>query len=75
MANVIMGAISEWISGFTSCFVNVFESLVPIFYNAPTGSGTTGSLTLIGHLSLAGLGIALVFFGFRLIMRLVHLRG
>lgn len=48
----VFTAIGEW-------FASVFADLEPIFWTAGTG-GDTGSLTFIGALSVAGLGVAII---------------
>jgi len=51
-----------------SLFVSLFESAVSIFYNAETG------LTVIGILSLVGLGFSLLMWAFNFIRNLLKLR-
>lgn len=51
-----------------SLFVSLFESAVSIFYNAETG------LTVIGVLSLVGIGFSLLMWAFNFIRSLLKLR-
>lgn len=51
-----------------SLFVSLFESAVSIFYNAETG------LTIIGVLSLVGIGFSLLMWAFNFIRSLLKLR-
>ena len=68
MVTKIIEVVGQWVTSFTTMFVNIFETLVGIFYNAETG------ITLIGTLSLAGLGIGLVYFAYKVIRRLMKLK-
>lgn len=74
MVTALLNTISSWITGFTTMFVNIFEGIVPIFYTAGEGS-TPGQITLVGTLALAGLGISLVYFGYKVIRKLMRLHG
>lgn len=49
-------------------FVSLFESAVSIFYNSETG------LTIIGVLSLVGIGFSLLMWAFNFIRSLLKLR-
>lgn len=51
-----------------SLFVSLFESAVSIFYNAESG------LTIIGVLSLVGIGFSLLMWAFNFIRTLLKLR-
>lgn len=51
-----------------SLFVSLFESAVSIFYNDETG------LTIIGVLSLIGIGFSLLMWAFNFIRSLLKLR-
>lgn len=68
MVTKIIEVVGQWVTSFTTMFVDIFETLVSIFYNAETG------ITLIGTLSLAGLGIGLVYFAYKVIRRLMKLK-
>ena len=68
MINQILQTVTGWVTGFTTMFVDIFESLVKIFYTAE------GGITLVGSLSLAGLGIGLVYFAYKVIRRLMRLK-
>ena len=71
MVQAIFQTIGEVITNFAQILGNGFQSLVSIFYT--TGEG--GGLTLVGTLSLVGLGIAIVYWAFRLVRSLMHARG
>ena len=68
MINQILETVTAWVSGFTTMFVSIFENLVKIFYTAESG------MTLVGTLALAGLGIGLVYFAYRVIRKLIRLK-
>ena len=68
MINQILETVTAWVSGFTTMFVTIFENLVKIFYTAE------GGITLVGTLALAGLGIGLVYFAYRVIRKLMRLK-
>ena len=68
MITAVINTITSWVSAFTTMFVTIFETLIGIFYQAETG------ITLVGTLSLAGLGISLVYFAYKVIRRLMKLK-
>lgn len=68
----IFGAMGEVATGFTTFLTNLFNSIVPIFWTAPTGSETTGSLTLIGTLTIVSAVIGLALWAFGFIRRLIR---
>ena len=68
MINQILETVTGWVTGFTTMFVTIFENLVKIFYTAENG------MTLVGTLSLAGLGIGLVYFAYKVIRKLIKLK-
>lgn len=59
------------VSGFISFLQDLLTSVVSIFYTAPTGSETVGSLTDFGILAAAALGIGFVFMAIRWITKLL----
>lgn len=69
MITTIFETISEVISKFATAFGNSVQSVVSMFYTAE------GGLTILGTLGLIGLGVGLVYGAFRLIRRLMKLRG
>lgn len=73
MVSAVISTVQSWVTSFATMFVSIFESLVGIFYKAGE-SGGAGSLTLVGTLALAGLGIGLVYFAYRVIRNLMRLR-
>lgn len=59
----VFSAIGTWIVG-------AVEDMIPIFWNS-----TDSSLTLIGVLSVAGLGLSVIFLVVGLIQRFFHFAG
>ena len=68
MINQVIEVVTSWVTAFTNMFVGIFENLVKIFYTAE------GGITLVGTLALAGLGIGLVYFAYRVIRKLMRLK-
>ena len=63
----IFNTIGQAITGFATVVGNGFDGVIGIFY------GDEG-LTLVGTLSLITLGVAVVYWAFRLVMRLIRQR-
>ena len=68
MVTKVIEVVTSWVTAFTTMFVSIFEKLVEIFYTAE------GGITLVGTLALAGLGIGLVYFAYKVIRRLMRLK-
>ena len=68
MVTKVIEVVTSWVTAFTTMFVDIFENLVKIFYTAE------GGMTLVGTLALAGLGIGLVYFAYKVIRKLMRLR-
>lgn len=73
MVSALIEVVQSWVTSFATMFVSIFETLVGIFYKAGE-NGAAGSITLVGTLALAGLGIGLVYFAYRVIRNLMRLR-
>lgn len=74
MVTSIFTQLGDIISGFASLLVSLFGDVVKIFYTAPSGSNTTGELTVVGILALMGLGTGLVIWGFNFVRRLIRVK-
>ena len=74
MVSQIFEVLGEIAQGFAGLVVDLFQAVVAIFYTAPTGSETTGSLTIVGTLALVGVGTGLVIWAFNFIRRLIRIR-
>lgn len=64
----VFDAIFSWMA-------NAINSVIPIFWVAPTGEQTTGQLTFLGVLALIALAISIFFLLMGLIQNFLHLRG
>lgn len=64
----VFDAIFTWIS-------SAINSIIPVFWVAPTGDQTTGQLTFLGVLALIALAISIFFLLMGLIQNFLHLRG
>lgn len=74
MVSAIFTQLETIISSFATTLVSLFGDVVKIFYTAPSGSNTTGELTIVGILALMGLGTGLVIWAFNFVRRLLELR-
>lgn len=74
MVSSIFSTLGEIISSFAGLLVDLFSSVVAIFYTAPTGNDTVGSLTIVGTLMLIALATGLVIWAFNFIRRLIRVR-
>lgn len=63
----VFTAVGEWFSDFV-------PSLFSLFWTAGE-SGASGSLTFLGVLAVAGLGVSVVFLIIGLIQNFLHFRG
>lgn len=64
----VFESIGEWIP-------TAINSLVPMFWTAPTTEGGAGSLTFLGVLAVAGLAFSVVFLLVGIIQRFLHFAG
>ena len=64
----IFEKVTNIVSKVGALFVSLFESAVSIFYNAETG------LSVIGVLSLVGLGFSLLMWAFNFVRKLLKLK-
>lgn len=62
-------------TSFVTFLTAILNNVVSIFYTAPSGSETTGSLTDIGILVIVGVATSFVFFAIRMLTRLIKLKG
>lgn len=74
MVSAIFTELQTIVSSFVDMLISLFESAVKIFYTAPSGSNTTGSLTVVGILALIGLGTGLVMWAFKYIKSLIRVK-
>ena len=74
MITQIFQVLGDIISAFASLVVDLFGSVVSIFYTAGTGSDP-GSLTIVGTLTLIGAGVGLVMWAFRFLRSLIKVKA
>lgn len=74
MITQIFQVLGDIISAFASLVVDLFSSVVSIFYTAGTGSDP-GSLTIVGTLTLIGAGVGLVMWAFRFLRSLIRVKA
>jgi len=74
MVEQIFTVLGDIVQGFSGLVVSMFQAVVGIFYTAPSGTETTGSLTIVGTLSLMALGTGLVIWAIGFIRRLIRVR-
>ena len=49
--STVFSALGTIVTGVIGLIVDVFTGVVPLWYQAPTGTETTGSLTVLGAFS------------------------
>lgn len=64
----VFEAMGEWIP-------EAVNSLIPLFYTAPTTTDGEGALTFLGVLAVAGLSVSVVFLLIGIIQNFLHFRG
>lgn len=71
----IFNFITSAVGWFADAVVTLFTDIASLFVNTDTVSGDVQGLTFVGILALIGFGLALVRWGFSLIMRLIRMGG
>lgn len=74
LINVIFTALGDIMTGAVGVISNAFTGVVSLWYTAPSGSNTTGSLTLLGVLSLIAFVFGIVWLAIRFIGGMIALR-
>ena len=74
MITNIFETLGDIVSGFSDLLVSLFENVVKIFWTAPSGTETTGSLTVVGVLALVAMGCGLVIWGFKFLRSLIRIK-
>lgn len=70
----IFSALGEIMTGVVSLISNAFSGVVSLWYTAPSGTETTGSLTLLGSLSLIAFVVGVVWLAIRFIGSMISLK-
>lgn len=72
--NVVFNALGDIMNGVVGVISNAFTGVVSLWYTAPSGSNTTGSLTLLGVLSLIAFVFGIVWLAIRFVGSMISLK-
>lgn len=72
--NVVFEALGSIVTGIVSVISNSFNGVVSLWYTAPTGTNTTGSLTFLGVFSLIAFVVGLVWLSISFIGGMISLK-
>ena len=72
--NVVFTALGSIMTGLIDLVGSAFTGVTSLWYTAPTGSETTGSLTLLGVLSLIAFAFGVVWLAIRFIGSMIALK-
>lgn len=73
--NVVFNALGSIVTGIVSVITNAFTGVVGLWYTAPTGSETTGQLTMLGVFSLIAFVVGVVWLAIRFIGSMISLKS
>lgn len=74
LLTLVLAALREIAQGFIGCVTDVFTGVVPLWYTAPTGTETSGSLTILGVFSLMAFVVGLVWMAISFIGSMISLK-
>lgn len=72
--NVVFNALGSIVTGITGVIGDAFTGVVSLWYTAPSGTETTGSLTFLGVFSLIAFVVGLVWLAIRFIGGMISLK-
>lgn len=72
--NVVFTAIGSIMTGFVGIVSNAFNGVVSLWYTAPGEGQSTGTLTLLGVLSLIAFVAGIVWFAISFIGKMISLK-
>lgn len=72
--NVVFNALGSIVTGIVNVISNSFSGVVSLWYTAPTGNETTGSLTFLGVFSLIAFVVGLVWLAIKFIGGMISLK-
>lgn len=72
--SVIFSALGDIVTGVVSLITDAFTGVVALWYVAPSGTETTGHLTLLGALSLIAFVVGVVWLAIRFIGSMISLK-
>lgn len=73
--NVVFTALGDIVTGIVGIIGDSFSGVVSLWYTAPTGSNTTGSLTFLGVFSLIAFVVGMVWLAIRFIGGMISLKS
>lgn len=75
MISAIFTNLTSGANSFVTFLTSLFQNVIAIFYTAPQGSETTGSLTDLGVLLVTAISVGFVYMGIRWITKLIKFRA
>lgn len=73
--NVVFTALGSIVTGIVDVISDSFTGVVSLWYTAPTGTETTGSLTFLGVFSLIAFVVGMVWLAIRFIGGMISLKS
>lgn len=73
--NTVFSALGTIVTGIVGVITDAFNGVVGLWYTAPTGSETVGSLTLLGSFSLIAFVVGVVWLAIRFIGSMISLKS
>ena len=73
--DVVFNALSGIVTGIVDVISDSFSGVVSLWYTAPSGTETTGSLTFLGVFSLIAFVVGLVWLAIRFIGGMISLKS
>lgn len=73
--NVVFTALGSIVTGIVDVISDSFTGVVSLWYTAPSGTETTGSLTFLGVFSLIAFVVGLVWLAIRFIGGMISLKS
>lgn len=71
---IVFEALGQIVTGIVGVISDAFTGVVSLWYTAPTGSNTTGSLTFLGVFSLIAFVFGLVMLAIKFIGSMISLK-
>lgn len=73
--NVVFQALSTIVTGIVGVITDAFTGVVGLWYTAPSGTGGTGQLTMLGVFSLIAFVVGVVWLAIRFIGSMISLKS
>lgn len=71
---VVFNSLGQIVTGIVGVISDAFTGVVSLWYTAPSGSETTGSLTFLGVFSLIAFVVGMVWLAIRFIGGMISLK-